>query len=136
MPTKTGPNPGTTMPNREPEHAADWSIFYSDIPDNFLPENAAARPIRRGRATPDWWQEVIARVTELLRLPENWNSYKAKRVNPCIADSALRLLREIAVPGLGAPTIVPTSSGGVQIEWHENNVDVEIEMQSLGSFSG
>jgi hypothetical protein len=34
-----------------------------------------------------------------------------------------------------APIVTPTSKGGIQLEWHCNGVDLEVEIQSQHRFS-
>jgi len=36
--------------------------------------------------------------------------------------------------GTPVPSIVPTNSGGIQLEWHRNGVDLEIEVISARKF--
>jgi hypothetical protein len=63
-------------------------------------------------------------------LPENWNSYGSKRVDPAIARQASDLLVQLAQPETPEPAIVPTQRGGIQIEWHDRGIDLEINLLS------
>lgn len=81
-----------------------------------------------------WLQAAADRVADLLILPENWDSYGAKQVNVELAVSALNLLTQIMRDGTPVPSIVPTNSGGIQLEWHRNGVDLEIEVISARKF--
>jgi len=98
------------------------------------------RCIRRRSATSTeierapWLQVAADRVAELLNLPENWDSYGAKQVNVELAVSSLNLLSQIMRNGTPVPSIVPTNSGGIQLEWHRNGVDLEIELISPRKF--
>ena len=38
----------------------------------------------------------------------------------------------VLAPGRRAPVIVPTATGGVQLEWHSADEDLEIEVRALG----
>lgn len=65
-----------------------------------------------------------ARIDSLAALEQNWNSYGA----PPPTLEALRVLRCLHV--------MPTNDGGVQIEWHCNGQDVEIEVGPNGLLDG
>lgn len=74
-------------------------------------------------------QAAIHRASDLVRLANGWNSYRAKSVSPKAIHHAARFLREAEslIPNLATPSVVPTVRGGVQLEWHRQGVDVEIE---------
>ena len=65
----------------------------------------------------------------------NWDSYGAHPVNPECVSYALQLLRSTMQPDTPPPDVVPTSGGGVQIEWHTRGIDLEIEVVSPGRSS-
>jgi len=48
---------------------------------------------------------------------------------------AAEVLADVLAPNALAPTIVPTLQGGVQLEWHRNGADIEIEFSSQGVVS-
>lgn len=79
---------------------------------------------------PNWWAPAIQRISYLLDLPENWDSYGAKRIDQKTAYYAVQILQQIARPGVPAPAIVPTVRGYLQFEWHANGVDLEFEVLS------
>lgn len=79
---------------------------------------------------PEWWAEAIQRIGMLLDLPDNWDSYGAKAPRTSIAYRAVDILQEIALPGIPQPAIVPTPRGNIQFEWHEQGVDLELEVLS------
>jgi hypothetical protein len=79
-----------------------------------------------------WRPEVEVKLAELLALPAGWNSYAAAPIAPEATQRALALL-DAAMPFNGQlPSLVPLSSGGVQIEWHVNGLDIEIEVPAPG----
>ena len=77
-----------------------------------------------------WFEPIRDSVYELLSLSENWDLYGAAQVKREFVASAAGLLRSIMDQDTPAPAIVPTTPGGVQIEWHTNGIDLEIEVQS------
>jgi hypothetical protein len=87
------------------------------------------------RQVPQWWTEAIQRISLLLDLSDNWDSYGAKAPNISIAYCAVDILQEIALPGIPQPTIVPTPRGNIQFEWHEQGIDLELEVLSQAKIS-
>jgi hypothetical protein len=81
---------------------------------------------------PAWLRPTLDRLGELLQLPEGWNSYRARRVEPGSAAVALNLLGETMLPTTPAPSIVPTPSGGIQLEWHIHGIDLEVGITPSG----
>jgi len=79
---------------------------------------------------PKWLRDVLEEVSALGWLERNWDSYGAWPVDPTIAKTAVELLMAILEPDTPVPSIVPTSHGGIQIEWHCSGVDLEVEVVS------
>lgn len=73
---------------------------------------------------------VIERVVELATLPGGWNSYDASPVSPTALHRTLKFLLEHVMPGVDHPSVVPTVRGGLQLEWHNNGLDIEVEIAS------
>ena len=75
---------------------------------------------------PAWLRPTLEAMAELLELPENWNSYGARPIDPAALAWALELLGSTMNPETPAPTLVPTSGGGVELEWHTRGIDLEV----------
>jgi hypothetical protein len=84
-------------------------------------------------AVPAWLQSTVRRLEYLLRLPDDWDSHDAVHVDPRAAGQVVRLLAATMRPDTPPPTIVPTPRGGVQLEWHYSDVDLEIEVPPAGA---
>ncbi len=87
---------------------------------------------------PTWVEPSVARLNALLKLPDNWDGEGAEPVNPRVVSPLMTLLvnaanesptRDIPVPG-----IVPTVHGGLQVEWHFDGLELEIEAASPDEF--
>lgn len=76
-------------------------------------------------------QEIQKQFEKIASLPVDWTGYDAKEVSPSIAQTAYETLERIITPRMPAPHLFLTPAGGVQAEWHINNVDLEIEFESL-----
>ncbi len=84
---------------------------------------------------PGWLGHAIDTMYELLWLEPNWDSYHALPIDPSKAEAVLRLLLHILDDDSPSPAIVPTPKGGVQVEWHLNKIDLEIETLSTTTFN-
>jgi hypothetical protein len=81
---------------------------------------------------PEWLKETEETLRGLATLPEGWDSYGAKSIEPHVVDAAIELLHRIVQHNTPKPVVVPTNRGGIQIEWHTHGLDIEIEMTPHG----
>lgn len=77
---------------------------------------------------PVWFYEVLGVIKRLAMLPANWDSYGALTMQNDAAKRGLMLLYDVMQHDSPTPSIVPTSTGGVQFEWHRSGIDLEIEV--------
>lgn len=84
---------------------------------------------------PDWFQDTRRKFEQLLDLPPNWDGSGARAVDPKVAERALRMLLDVVPSTASSPYVVPSPSGGVQVEWHEPAGDIEIEFKVDGTAS-
>jgi hypothetical protein len=59
-------------------------------------------------------------------LPENWDSYGGKRIGFDVVAQSLSILGLIMDSASPAPFVVPLGDGGLQLEWHRNQQDLEV----------
>lgn len=107
-----------------PGRAQTWTITVPESEDRIIVHCTGPEPA--------WLRPVISRLVELLRLPAGWNSYGASAVQIGAVEAALRVLIETMQSHTPAPSIVPTSHGGVQLEWHTREIDLEVEVTPTG----
>jgi hypothetical protein len=74
-----------------------------------------------------WLRPTIQSFQDLLQLPQNWDGYGAVQIQERIAKEALMVLAEVMDNDAPAPSVVPLSDGGVQLEWHRCGRNLEIE---------
>jgi len=86
-------------------------------------------------APADWFQDTLRKFVQLLDLPPNWDGYGAREVDPTVVEQALRMLLEVVPSTAPVLYVVPSPTGGVQIEWHESIGDIEIEFKIDGTAS-
>jgi hypothetical protein len=82
---------------------------------------------------PRWVQPTVANLLAMFELEPNWDSYQAAPVEKKSIESAVSLLLATMDQDSPPPAVVPTSVGGVQLEWHQGGVDLEIEVRPTGS---
>ena len=71
---------------------------------------------------------TVDRLLGLIDLGRNWDSYGAAPIDPANVEVALRILSRIKRKDTPPPCVVPTSRGGIQLEWHLRGIDLEIEI--------
>jgi hypothetical protein len=80
---------------------------------------------------PTWVQPVLDRLSELVALPQGWDSYGALPVDRQSVEMALSVLSAVMSDGAELPWIVPLPSGGLQLEWHRADSDIEIALDHV-----
>ena len=75
--------------------------------------------------------EYDDRLNELLNLQKGWDSYGAPPINPEVVAAVKSFLKAIRQT---RASVVPTNSGGVQVESHIDGYDVEIEFITDGEY--
>jgi hypothetical protein len=81
---------------------------------------------------PAWLHQAVVAVQRLLALPENWDSYGGQRPTLVSALKAFQVLDQIMTGDAPLPAFVPTNRGGIQLEWHRNGTDLEVEITPDG----
>jgi len=82
----------------------------------------------------EWLPIVLRRLQALANLPEGWDGRRAPRVSATSIEIEMQLLRRVMRSGTPIPDFVPTVRGGLQIEWHVPDVDIEFEIVSPGRY--
>lgn len=75
---------------------------------------------------PNWISPTVNALVRVLALPENWDSYGGRKVNAAFVAQALEVLSRSMPRNLTAPSVVPLGDGGIQLEWHRRQQDLEI----------
>jgi hypothetical protein len=75
-----------------------------------------------------WQIEVQSQLLQYAKMEQGWNSYGAPAVTWDAGMFALSILNDIMRPRTPIPQVVPSSAGGVQLEWHEKGIDLEIHV--------
>lgn len=124
-------NPTTTFPvratltdtppgGRKLRFAFDWGKLVVELP---------ADP-------PAWAEPTVCSLVRLLHLGPDWDTYGGCPVDPKCVIAALELASDTFLDDTPVPSVVPTSGGGLQFEWHTGGVDLEIEFLSATRVCG
>jgi len=81
-------------------------------------------------SSPPWVVPTIERLGGLLALEQGWDSYGSPCIDPRYVGAAVRLILDAMQDDTPVPSVVPTSRGGVQLEWHTRGIDLEVEFVS------
>ena len=82
----------------------------------------------------EWIVPLLQQVFQLGSLPPNWDSYGGHPIDHAAVAATVMLLWNVLRPKDPPPAIVPTSRGGVLLEWHEGGIDLEIDIHSPSRF--
>jgi len=110
------------------------SVFQNEVPNLLSSEsNTSSLPLRSARVRitqprSRWVAELKDRFDELTALPQGWDGYAGRPVSFNCAQFAANLLERLFVESVPAPQIVPGDDGTLQIEWHQNQFDIEIDV--------
>ena len=72
--------------------------------------------------------QLEARLRDIGRLPQDWNSYGAARISPWAIAEARMIANEAIGLGLPVPAVSPASGASVGIEWQTSNADLVIDV--------
>ena len=106
--------------------SAAYSLEARDLEFGAAPDASTAAD---ARAVPPWMEPTLAAVLQLIKLPPNWDHRGARPVSSGVAKQGIGLLCRTVPFSAPDPDVVPTVAGGLQFEWHQHNVDIELEVQ-------
>ena len=114
------------------------SVVFADSQQSsaglrFAPLRHLAERITTEPLEAAWIEPTVSQIVELMRLPNNWDSYGAARISESAAFAMVDVLRAVLPHDVIKPWIVPSSSGHLQAEWHVNGIDLEVEVVSATS---
>lgn len=79
-----------------------------------------------------WFHAALNRLAGFLALEEDWDGYGAQRIHESAVKRAVAVLDAVCPAG-PKPWTVPTSEGGVQLEWAYNGYEIESEIPPAGA---
>jgi len=125
------PKPGDEVQTDQDTVGPGQTKKFETLAIEFL-KNGAKKTLAVEHAIEDqdplWYKGIVRKVLSLLNLQENWDSYGSKPISLTAIKNAFKVITNIVNPDTPMPYIVPSPSGAVQIEWHTNGIDLEIEV--------
>jgi hypothetical protein len=82
-----------------------------------------------------WVRPFIERLVQVASLPLNWAGPGSKPPNYQTLTTAAQLLASIAKPRTKPPNVAPMPDGGVNLTWYAGGVELEISIESNGTFA-
>jgi len=82
---------------------------------------------------PEWVKLTVQRLQAVADLPSGWSGLMGRPIEVQLMPIAFQVVQEL-IPRDAAwvPQIIPTVEGGVQLEWHRDGFDLEIEISCTG----
>lgn len=78
------------------------------------------------------FNDAIRKITELSKLPGNWDSYGAATINEKTIERAIDFILDLMnikeLLKLDQPFVLPCPDGSIQFEWYYENKELEIEI--------
>lgn len=84
---------------------------------------------------PDWLYSVLDKLQSIAMLPPDWDSYGGAPLTFDAALASLYFLARFLPESAMEPSVVPSSTGGVQLEWHRHAGDLEVSFSPDGSYT-
>lgn len=82
---------------------------------------------------PPWVPPVVERINEFGALPPNWDTYGGAPASESNARHALDFLMRVMGADTPLPWIAPLGSGGLQLDWAGEGVEVEVVIDDRDS---
>ncbi|HMR95754.1 MAG TPA: hypothetical protein PKE05_09455 [Microthrixaceae bacterium] len=78
----------------------------------------------------NWMPTLTDRLLDLSRLPVGWDGDRGLPVDAGVVRMSHGLLQFLCDAGMPEPVVVPTPSGGLQIEWHDATTEIDLELSA------
>ena len=119
---------GLALRHQHPERRVSFPAYVAtSVLTNVLTEPP-------DKAEAEWRRAVDAQLQSLGDLEPGWDSYGAPTIGAGAIANARRLAARMARPPVPAPSAVPTINGTVQLEWHTESYDAEVEALENGRY--
>lgn len=99
---------------------------YPDVSgDLFSAEGRTRATLRRSYAAPPWAALIENRLYELLDLGPNWDRRGSEPISYDDLRDALDFLDRVMRPDTRPPSFSPLATGGLELIWRQDNLEVE-----------
>lgn len=87
-----------------------------------------------GAEVPSWLCSVIESIEHLINLDVGWDSYGAQPIDLVVVERVIKFLDSFLDDELTVPDLVPTSEGGIQLEWDHDEKVLELDFRPNGNY--
>lgn len=84
---------------------------------------------------PNWLYSALNKLQTLATMPENWDSHGGSAITAEAIFATLKFMAQYLSDRTKEPSIVPTSAGGLQLEWHRMVGDLEVSFTADGAIA-
>jgi hypothetical protein len=91
-----------------------------------LPQREIRMTVTPAVARTRWFSGIQDQLRTLFGLEVGWDTYRARRVDPRLAEEAIAFLAQSVHADTIPSWVVPLSDGGLQLEWHQAGIDLEV----------
>jgi len=102
------------------------------VPVSARGETVTFRYLDNGEPRPTWFMPVLQGFANLTTLTQGWDGATANRIDRPTINRALSAIEQMLPSQAPPPSVVPIPNSGLQIEWHRNGRDLEIEFSPEG----
>jgi len=108
--------------------AGEWRVFRVNMPGLRFVFKISIRTdvFSKPNQLPGWVSPTFKAIHEIQQLSNDWDSYGAHAIKQTLIGKSLDLLALVMEEKSPAPSVVPLSDGGLQLEWHRRSQDLEI----------
>jgi hypothetical protein len=116
---------------------ASGALVREQSADSFARRYLSRRGRRQGRLVtqgprPLWADLAEKQLNEMLSLEPGWDGYRAREVTAAAVEATVQILDRFMNEAVEFPDLFPLGDGGIQIEWHADGVDIEVEVSPEG----
>jgi len=115
------------------ENEEDLWKFFPYREQNIKDCTTSDDPISLCSSEPTWLIKAKSELENTARLPNNWDGYGSPPLLHNLRKNALEFLKCLEAENIPTPYIGPISGGGVQLEWHFEGRELEIEFMDPGN---
>lgn len=119
---------GSSWPRKQ-----GWSLRWDRIPTVLV--RSTKKSLWASEDFPAWVNDVAARMDKVVALEDGWDRANGKSTSIPAIEMALVVLADTMANDSIPPQIIPTTDGGLQLEWHCAGVDLEVYVEADGSVS-
>ena len=121
-------SPGATLPD-------SGMLVHSEPRVTVRLSNIQIEQLGRNEHFGGWVRPTLEALDSKLQLAPNWDSHGALPIDKRRVFNAIRVLFSTMSSDTEAPWVVPTTDGGIQLEWHREDKDLEVEISGGGDAS-